>query len=62
MGIFRTQMKKMKREPEYLTLKEYAAFRGVTVGTIRRWIQGGKVTGSEQPYGPSGRWFIRKAQ
>jgi excisionase family DNA binding protein len=41
----------------FVSVKEYAAYRGVHPNTILAWIRRGKIP-AEQPGGPRGRYAI----
>lgn len=43
--------------PAFISPKEYAAWRGVHVNTVIRWIKQGRVP-AEQPAGKHGRFAI----
>jgi excisionase family DNA binding protein len=42
-------------EPKYVRLKDAATFSGISVSTLRRMIQDGRLTG----YSPAGRILVR---
>ncbi len=46
-------------QSEFMSIKEYAAIRGVNARTIMLWIRDG-ILKAEQPRGRKGRWFIRR--
>ncbi len=52
-------MTKILPQSQFMSIKEYAAVRGVTSPTILAWIRDG-ILKAEQPRGRKGRWFIRR--
>jgi excisionase family DNA binding protein len=45
------------REKAFISVQDYAKYRGVHRNTIMKWIRAGRVP-AEQPAGKNGKWAI----
>ena len=63
MGIKKSVPKLLETDPEskFITVKEFAHFRGVSVETVRRWVRDGLVK-ADQKGGDHGRIFILRTE